>query len=109
MAKEAKEKPIFNIHSSKKQLEQLIKTCYEHHTKIDIEREGIKAAKTTAKEMGVDPKKFVTILNMYIKQNRDEVEQEKDEAIDLFDELFNKGFTPVDTSITLADVIGEDS
>ncbi|QAY01255.1 dsDNA-binding protein [Aeromonas phage Aswh_1] len=87
-----KEKPVFNIHSSKKELAQLVKTCYEHMKKIEMEREGIKSAKDAAKAMGVETWKFNDVLKMYVNQNRDEVEQEKEETLDLFDELFSNGF-----------------
>ncbi|ASU00138.1 dsDNA-binding protein [Aeromonas phage AS-zj] len=106
MAREAKEKPIFNIHSSKQELIQLVKTCYEHHTKISIEKEGIKAAKDAAKAMGVDGKRFNKVLKMYLDQNRDEVEQENEEAIDLFDTLFVNGMKQ--QTHDFDDEVGED-
>lgn len=88
----SKEKPEFNIHSSKAQLIELVRTAGACKDQIKQQQEAIKAAKDAAKELGVEPKKFSALLTMYYLRKRDEIEQEKDELIDLYDSLFENGF-----------------
>lgn len=95
MAKEKKEKPVFNIHSSKQNLMELVRECSERMVKIEIERDAIKAAKDAAKDMGVEKADFNNILSMYHKRNRDEVEENNNRAVELFDKLFSDGFKEV--------------
>ncbi|ADQ53061.1 DsbA dsDNA-binding protein [Aeromonas phage 65] len=95
MAKEKKEKPVFNINSSKQNLLELVRECSERMMKIEIEREAIKAAKDAAKELGVEIKDFNVTVSMYHKKNRDEVEENNNRAVELFDKLFSDGFKEV--------------
>lgn len=95
MAKEVKEKPVFNIHSSKQNIMELVRECSERMVKIELEREAIKAAKDTAKDLGMESADFNLIVSMYHKKNRDEVEEKNTRAVDMFDAMFSNGFKSV--------------
>jgi hypothetical protein len=90
MSKEKKEKPQFNINADSSQLRELIRQASDCNTKIDIQKDEIKAARQTAKEtLGVEPATFNTLLRWYHKREKDADEAKIGEASDIYDKVFN--------------------
>lgn len=71
-------------------LAQLIKEASDQKTIQEAYGDKIKDIKQRAKEeLGVDGKMWTTLFNMYHKQSREKFEEERDEAVELYDRVFN--------------------
>lgn len=86
----AKEKVEFDEAVHGEELATLIKEASDQKTIQEAYGDKIKEIKQRAKdELGVDGKMWTTVFNMYHKQTRERFEAEKDEAVELYDRLFN--------------------
>ena len=89
----AKKEPVVYdkaIHGER--LEYCIKQCSDHKAIIEAANDAIREIKKVAKdELGVDSKKFMPMLAIYHNDKRDDFEDTKEEILEMYDELFNKG------------------
>lgn len=86
----AKEKVEFDEAVHGEELARMIRDASDQKTIQEAYGEKIKEIKQRAKEeLGVDGKMWTTIFNMYHKQTRERFEAEKDEAVELYDRVFN--------------------
>lgn len=87
----AKEKVEFNVVSSKTELKKMIDEVSGAMTQIEAHRDHIKSIKDRAKEeLGIDGKKFGALCKIYHKRERDQVERESEEILELYDDVFSK-------------------
>jgi len=78
------------VHDSEA-LEGYIKEALLVKNAIALENEKLKDIKDSAKEaLGIKPKLFNQLLNMRFKLNRDEVETESEELLEMYDKVFPK-------------------
>lgn len=88
--KEKKVKIEFNPAEHGGTLAQLVKAASDVKLKIEAYNDEIKDLKTRAKdELGVDSKMFNIQLGLYHKGTRERFEDEKNEAVELYDSLFD--------------------
>lgn len=86
-----KPKLEFNPETDGEALESYMEEALISKEKITAEQEHLGDIKTAAKEaLGIKPAVFNKLLTMRFKRNRDEVETENDELIDLYDKVFPK-------------------
>lgn len=84
-------KPEFDPVHDAEALEAYIKEALIVKETISQEQEKLKDIKNAAKEaLGIKPKQFNQLLNMRFKRNRDEVETESEELLELYDKVFPK-------------------
>lgn len=70
-------------------LAALIRDASDQKTIQEAYGDKIKEIKKVAKdELGVDSKMWTNLFNMYHKSTRERFETERDEAVELYDELF---------------------
>lgn len=86
----SKEKVEFDESVHGEELAKLIKEASDQKTIQEAYGDKIKEIKQRAKEeLGVDGKMWTLVFNMYHKQTRERFEAEKDEAVELYDRMFN--------------------
>ncbi|AHY25230.1 transcriptional regulator [Pectobacterium bacteriophage PM2] len=91
MAKTKKVKIEFNPSTMGDDLAKLVKSASDARLKIEGYSDEIAGLRTKAKEeLGVDTKMFNTQLGLYHKGTRERFEDEKTEAVELYDTLFPK-------------------
>lgn len=87
----AKDKVEFNVVSSKAELKKRISEGSDALTHIESHKEHIKSIRDLAKEeLGIDGKMFNKLLKIYHKHERDALEQESEEILELYDDVFTK-------------------
>lgn len=87
----AKTKVEFNVNSSKAALKEMISEGSSALTLIEAQKDHIKSIKDRAKEeLGIDGKMFGKLLSIYHKHERDALEQESEEILELYDDVFSK-------------------
>lgn len=70
-------------------LKGLVEEAMDAKGKMELFKGSIADIRTRAKdELGVTPSMFNKLLNLRFKQNRDEVEDQNDELIDTYDNLY---------------------
>lgn len=80
----------FNIHTDAEALKALLSEASDVKTEIEASNDTLKDIRTRAKdEIGLKPRKFNKLLGMYHKRNREEIEAESEELIDIYDKTFN--------------------
>ena len=73
----------------KKALTKVIQDCSDSLIRMEAEREFIKEAIVGANDKyGVDKKHLRKVINIFYKQNLNEVKTENTEVEDLYDELY---------------------
>ncbi|ALY07093.1 double-stranded DNA binding protein [Vibrio phage vB_VmeM-32] len=81
-------KPQFNVSIDSKTILGFLEEGSLVLTMIEAERDKLKDIKKTAKEkLGLSPKQFGKLLQIHHKRNRDEVEAETDELIEIYDSI----------------------
>lgn len=86
-----KEKVIFDRDTHGDELRRLIKDASDQKTIQEAYGEKIKEIKQAAmKNLGVSSEVWNTLFKMYHKQTRDQVEAANEEAIDLYDRMFQE-------------------
>lgn len=81
-------KPEFNVSIDSKTILGFLDEGSLVMTMIEAERDKLKDIKKTAKDkLGLTGKQFGRLLQIHHKRNRDEVEAETDEIIDLYDSI----------------------
>jgi len=87
----SKEKVEFNVVSSKTELKKMIGEASDAMTQIEAFRDHIKAIRDEAKEkLGIEGKKFTALTRIYHKRERDAVERDSEELLELYDDVFSK-------------------
>lgn len=79
----------FDPNHDAEKLKDFIEEAMVAKEKMELFKGSIGDIRTHAKEeLGITPKMFNQILNLRYKQNRDEVEDQNDELINTYDNLF---------------------
>lgn len=85
----SKNKKEFDINTDAAALAPFIDEALIVKDKIELYKGSLKDIKERAKdELGIKPKLFNQILNMRFKRNRDLVEEENEELIELYDSIY---------------------
>lgn len=70
-------------------LKHSIKECSDHLAIIEGARTAMKEIKKHCKEeLGVEPKLFQAMLNLYHQDARDKFEDEKEDILEIYDAIF---------------------
>ena len=86
----AKEKVEFDEAVHGEELATLIKEASDQKTIQEAYGDKIKEIKKRAKEeLGVDGKMWGILFKLYHQQQREQFEEERDEAVELYDRVFN--------------------
>ena len=80
----------FNIGSDKSKLAGMLNEVSNEMTMIEAHRDVIKDIKDKAKALGVESKVFTKLAAMHHKRNREDVESQTSELVDLYDATFKK-------------------
>lgn len=87
---EQQDKVVFNESTHGQTLAQLIKEASDQKTIQEAYGDKIKEIKKRAKEeLGVDGKMWGILFKLYHQQQREQFEEERDEAVELYDRVFN--------------------
>lgn len=87
---EQQDKVVFNESTHGNTLAQLIKEASDQKTIQEAYGDKIKEIKKRAKEeLGVDGKMWGILFKLYHQQQREQFEEERDEAVELYDRVFN--------------------
>lgn len=87
---EQQDKVVFDESVHGQTLAQLIKEASDQKTIQEAYGDKIKEIKKRAKEeLGVDGKMWGILFKLYHQQQREQFEEERDEAVELYDRVFN--------------------
>lgn len=87
---EQQDKVVFDESVHGNTLAQLIKEASDQKTIQEAYGDKIKEIKKRAKEeLGVDGKMWGILFKLYHQQQREQFEEERDEAVELYDRVFN--------------------
>lgn len=87
---EQQDKVVFDESTHGQTLAQLIKEASDQKTIQEAYGDKIKEIKKRAKEeLGVDGKMWGILFKLYHQQQREQFEEERDEAVELYDRVFN--------------------
>lgn len=87
---EQQDKVVFDENTHGNTLAQLIKEASDQKTIQEAYGDKIKEIKKRAKEeLGVDGKMWGILFKLYHQQQREQFEEERDEAVELYDRVFN--------------------
>lgn len=87
-----KEKVEFDVSLHAEALQEMIKDASNQKTIMEGYAEKIKEIKKRAKEeCGVDTKMFNDLFRIYHKQERERFEDDKDQVVDAYDQIFQGG------------------
>ena len=87
---EQQDKVVFDESVHGQTLAQLIKEASDQKTIQEAYGDKIKEIKKRAKEeLGVDGKMWGILFKLYHQQQREQFEEERDEAVKLYDRVFN--------------------
>jgi hypothetical protein len=84
-------KPEFNPATDGADLQKFIDEGMIAKEQIELLNGSLADIRTAAKEnLGIKPALFNKILNMHFKRNRDEVENDNEELLEIYDQTFAK-------------------
>lgn len=90
MTEQKADKVVFDEAVHGNTLAQLIKEASDQKTIQEAYGDKIKEIKKRAKEeLGVDGKMWGILFKLYHQQQREQFEEERDEAVELYDRVFN--------------------
>lgn len=88
MARTKKEKVEFNVAEHGEQLKTMIEESVTIKTKIQLYQDSIKDIRDRAKEeLGLSPKQFNALLKLSFNQNKEDVQAEFDELLNLYEQI----------------------
>lgn len=71
-------------------IKNMIKEVVNHNTIISGYKDQVKEIRDAAKEAGVETKLFNKLVKIYEKDEREKIENENTDLIDLYDTIFTK-------------------
>lgn len=84
-----KNKPVFDAENDALALAPFIEEAVIVKEKIALYQGSLNDIKTRAKdELGIKPAQFNKILGLHFKRNRDEIEEQNEEIIKIYDNAF---------------------